>query len=115
MFKHNIAGAGAGADAGDDFADGKDGGDGDGEGAGDGLHHHELHEDEAGGFHSKHTHPDGRVETGEHATYDEAADHQAACFGQEGSERNEDEGRDDGGDMSTDDIAGSYGRAGSRD
>ena len=93
---------------GDDNADTGDDGK---KSAGDGMHHHELHEDEGGGYHSKHTHPDGHVEHDDHATYEDARDKQDSDFGH--GERNEDEGRDDGGDMSTGDIAGSYGRAAS--
>jgi hypothetical protein len=78
---------------------------------GDGMHHHELHEDEGGGYHSKHTHPDGRVEHGEHADYDEARASMDAMHGH--GEPDGDEGEDEPGpdDMSMDDIAGSYGRA----
>lgn len=80
---------------------------------GDGLHHHEIHEDEGGGFHSLHTHPDGHEDHADHASYDEAKDHMDEQFGHEGDgdEKDDgmgDEGMDDGGG---EDIAGAYGRA----
>lgn len=81
---------------------GKDGAD-----KGDGLHHHELHEDEGGGYHSKHTHPDGKVEHADHATYEDARDHQDRMFGH--GEDNAGDGSDDGsGDMRDDGAADSY-------
>lgn len=64
---------------------------------GDGLHHHEIHEDEGGGFRSMHTHPDGRQEPGEHISYEEARDHMDAMHGQGG------EAQDDNPDMPMDD------------
>lgn len=69
------------------------GGEGDaGGGAGDGNHHHELHEDkESGMWHSTHTHPDGRVETGDHTSYSDAKDHMDAMHG----ETEDDESHDD--------------------
>lgn len=98
---------GPGADSGDDFAAGEDKGR-DNHGGGDGLHHHEIHEDEGGGYHSKHTHPDGRVEHTDHADYEDARDHMDEMHGHAEPDENED-GHD--GDMDADDIAGSYGRA----
>lgn len=83
-----------------------------GKSQGDGLRHHEIHEDEAGGFHSKHTHPDGAVEHDDHATYDEARDHMDSKFDHE--EPDGDEG-DGSSDMDSDDIAGGYGRAAGSD
>ena len=83
------------------------------EAKGDGLHHHEIHEDEGGGYVSKHTHPDGRVEHGEHTTYEEARDHMDAMHGHEEPDGDEpDEDGDEGPDVT--DIAGSYGRQASR-
>lgn len=76
---------------------------------GDGLHHHEIHEDEGGGYHSKHTHPDGHEEHADHATYEEARDHMDSKFGH-GSEEDGDRDGDDS-DMDSEDVAGSYGRA----
>jgi hypothetical protein len=81
---------------------------GGGEMKGDGLHHHEIHEDEGGGYRSVHTHPDGHKEASDHVTYDEAKDKMDQDFGH-GDGAPEDDGAD-GDDMSTDDIAGSYGR-----
>jgi hypothetical protein len=80
---------------------------------GDGLHHHELHEDEGGGYHSKHTHPDGRVEHGDHATYDDAKADQDEKFGGKSDDGQDDgdyDGADGMDDNDADDIAGSYGR-----
>ena len=81
---------------------------------GDGLHHHEIHEDEAGGFHSKHTFPDGREEHDDHADYDEAKSKMDSDFGCESGDNDGDE-MDDGstGEDSPEpeDIAGSYGKA----
>lgn len=105
---------GAGSNAGDDFADGRqDSGDGGGA-AGDGRHHHEIHEDEGGGFHSKHTHPDGHEEHEDHATYDDAVNWQHERFGHEEPDGDEGEPEDDGGEAAVDgeDIAGTYGRHG---
>lgn len=82
---------------------------------GDGLHHHEIHEDEAGGYHSKHTHPDGRVEHEEHPTFDHAMSHAHEMFGHEEPDGDESDGGDGDGDMDADDIAGSYGRAAHED
>lgn len=80
-----------------------------GESKGDGLHHHEIHEDEGGGFHSKHTYPDGREEHDDHSSYDEARNSQDDKFGH--AEPDGDEGQSgDAIEMSSDDIAGSYGR-----
>src|SRR5258708_1040948 len=77
-----------------------------------GLHHHTIDEDEAGGFHSVHTHPDGRQDPADHADYDEAKAKQDSDFGCGG-----DEGMDDGQDDSfgadsepePDNIAADYG------
>ncbi len=79
-------------------------------GKGDGLHHHEIHEDEGGGFRSKHTHPDGRVEHGEHGTYAEARGHMDQMHGHEEPDGDED-GTSAADDFDADDMAGSYGRA----
>lgn len=76
---------------------------------GDGMHHHEIHEDEAGGFHSVHTHPDGNEEHGDHASYDEAADDMDAKFGQ-GDDQPEEGGDPDSDFGDSEDIAGAYGR-----
>jgi hypothetical protein len=86
---------------------------------GDGLHHHEIHEDEGGGFHSKHTFPDGRVEHADHSTYAEARDHMDEMHGEEKGEDAGEDGADDfssGGeaDGDADDMAGDYGRAACR-
>ncbi len=97
---------------GDEQQDDAGGEGGEAEPKGNGLHHHELHEDEGGGFHSKHTHPDGREEHADHATYEEARDHMDAMHGHaepDGDEPDGDEGDDGGPDVQ--DIAGSYGRA----
>lgn len=75
--------------------------------AGDGKHHHQIDEDDGGGFTSKHTHPDGKVEHGDHIDYDEAKSHMDKMFGH-GSE---DEHGDDDKGMDMNDVAGSYGRA----
>ncbi len=85
-----------------------------GKSKGDGLHHHEIHEDEGGAYHSVHTHPDGRKEHDEHATYEEAKSNMDAKFGH-GEEESPDDGsgNEGGGDMDADDVAGAYGRAGS--
>jgi hypothetical protein len=58
---------------------------------GDGFHHHELSENESG-LHSKHTHPDGRVEHADHGDYNEAKDHQDRLMA------HQDMGADDGGE-----------------
>lgn len=94
-------------DSAEDFGSGEDSKDN--HGGGDGMHHHEIHEDEAGGYHSKHTHPDGRVEHADHADYEEAKDHMDRMHGH--GEPDGDEGPDDSGEIDTGDIAGSYGRA----
>ena len=88
-----------------------------GEAKGDGLHHHEIHEDEGGGFHSKHTAPDGKVTHADHATYAEAKDHMDAMHGESAQdEKDEEPGREASDDLDVadggDDIAGDYGRAG---
>jgi hypothetical protein len=106
MFKPN---KGAGSDAGDDFAAGDDQKE---TSQGDGRHHHEIHEDEGGGYHSKHTHPDGQVEHEDHATYQDAADDMNGKFGHGEGDGDEDS---EGEEMSPDDIAGSYGRAACED
>lgn len=83
---------------------------------GDGMHHHEIDEDEGGGYHSKHTHPDGREEHEDHSTYEEARDHQDRMFGHDEPDGDEGEGEEmsappmESGDAS--DLAGSYGRRG---
>ncbi len=79
---------------------------------GDGLHHHQIDQDEGGGFHSVHTHPDGRQEPAEHADYQEASDHMDQSFGQSGEqdEPDGDESGSDFGDSDTEDVAGAYGR-----
>jgi hypothetical protein len=84
---------------------------------GDGLHHHELHEDEGGGYHSKHTHPDGRVEHADHPTYEHAVEHMHEMHGKESGAESKDEepGRKASDDFDDDDMAGSYGRAGCED
>jgi hypothetical protein len=58
---------------------------------GDGYHHHEIHGHESG-FHSKHTHPDGREEHGDHATSEEAMQHAHEMFGHEDAGRDEEMG-----------------------
>jgi hypothetical protein len=85
---------------------------------GDGLHHHEMHEDEGGGWHSMHTHPDGRQEPGDHTSYEEASDHMDAMCGQGGDDGEDagddgapDDGEMDDADSEPSDVAGSYGRA----
>ena len=84
--------------------------------AGDGLHHHEIHEDEGGGFHSKHVHPDGREEHEDHVSYDDAKDWQDERFGHGEPEGDEADSADDGsGGADMNDIAGSYGRKASCD
>lgn len=80
--------------------------------AGDGLHHHEIHEDEGGGFHSKHTHPDGTEEHGDHATYEEATADQDAKFGKSPEEEEAEEGESfPSGAGDDDDMAESYERS----
>jgi hypothetical protein len=88
---------------------------------GDGLHHHEIHEDEGGGFHSVHTFPDGRVDAQDHVDYKDAKDKQDADFGcgsqddagdgEDGADDGDSSFADDGEgeDMSTDNVAKSYG------
>lgn len=68
---------------------GREGEDG---GAGDGKHHHEMTKHEDGSYTSKHTHPDGSQEHGEHADFHEAAGHMADKF----------EESDDGGEQEPD-------------
>lgn len=83
-----------------------------GEGSkGDGLHHHEMHEDEGGGFHSKHTDPDGKVTEADHDSYDDAKDHMDVMHGEDSDDG--DDQADDSGDDSGDsgDMAKSYGDA----
>lgn len=78
---------------------------------GDGLHHHTIDEDEGGGFHSKHTHPDGNEDHADHADYDEAKMKMDSDFG-----HGEDDGEPDGDEEmpmeegNSDDVAGAYGR-----
>ena len=90
-----------------------DGGAADGASAGDGLHHHEMHEDEGGGYHSKHTHPDGRVEHADHASYGEAVSHMHEMHGHSDAEsKDEKPGRDPGDDFAGGGgMAENYGRA----
>lgn len=86
---------------------------------GDGAHHHEIHEipeEEGGGFHSKHTFPDGRVEEGDHDDYEEAKAKQDADFGCAGEDEEsgddfggEDGMTGDGEDSGMDNMAQSYG------
>lgn len=76
----------------------------DGQG-GDGFHHHQIDENEGGGYTSKHTGPDGKVTTGDHATYDDAKADMDQCCGQGGGDDEEDDGND---------VAGHYGRAAGR-
>jgi hypothetical protein len=57
---------------------------------GDGLHHHEISEQEDGSFHSVHTHPDGHKEEADHATYDEAKEHQDRLMGCDGMSEDSD-------------------------
>jgi len=79
----------------------------DGEAQGDGMHHHTINEDEGGGYHSVHTHPDGREEHEDHVSYDDAKDWADEKFGH--GDRGEDEGGEGEGAMD-EDSAGSYGR-----
>lgn len=83
----------------------------DGGKGGDGLHHHEIHEDEGGGFHSVHTDPDGNKSHDDHPTYEDAKAKMDADFGKDDGSDDDSGDGGDGGDMSTDDIAGSYGRS----
>lgn len=77
---------------------------------GDGLHHHEIHQDEGGGFHSVHTAPDGAQDHADHADLDEAKSKMDQDFG--GTDDGGDsDAMNDGGDDDPDDIAGGYGRA----
>lgn len=64
---------------------------------GDGLHHHEIHEDEGGGFHSLHTFPDGRTDPGDHVDYDEAKSKMDSDFGCGPDDEDDEGGMDDGG------------------
>jgi hypothetical protein len=69
--------------------------------AGDGLHHAETHEDEGGGYYTKHTHPDGKVEEDTHPTYDDAKDWQDERFGAaKGDDEDMPDQGEGGGDMS---------------
>jgi hypothetical protein len=61
------------------------------EGEGDGSHHHEIHEHESG-FHSKHTHPDGKEDHGDHASLEEALEHAHKMFAGEDMGRDEEMG-----------------------
>lgn len=84
---------------------------GQGKMAGDGMHHHEIHEDEGGGYHSMHTDPDGHVQHDDHVTYDDAKNKMDQDFGHGEPDGDEGDGGDNGGgDMDMSDIAGSYGR-----
>jgi hypothetical protein len=87
---------------------------------GDGLHHHEIHEDEGGGFHSVHTFPDGHTDEADHVDYDEAKAKQDQDFGQgdmsddsgggeDGGEDGDSSFGDDEGDDAMTNIAKSYG------
>jgi hypothetical protein len=51
------------------------------QGQGDGLHHHQIDEDEGGGYHSVHTFPDGRQDEADHVDYNEAKSKQDSDFG----------------------------------
>lgn len=115
MFFHGVD-QNEGSDMQEDSAEKSRNGNSDGgDKGGDGLHHHEIHEDEGGGYHSVHTHPDGNEEHDDHASYEEARDKMDADFGKgDGAEDDSGDGGD-GGDMSTEDIAGSYGRQASCD
>lgn len=89
---------------------------------GDGLHHHEIHQlpdEEGGGYHSKHTHPDGSEEHGDHADYAEAKADMDAKFDQghggDAEEESdfsdmEEESESDGSDGEPENIAEHYGR-----
>jgi hypothetical protein len=97
-------------------ADGDPGMDQDQQMQGDGLHHHEIHEDEGGGFHSVHTFPDGHTDEADHVDYDEAKAKQDADFGcgSDDAGDGEDGGEDgnssfaDGGEDSSMDVAQTY-------
>ena len=87
------------------------------EAEGDGLHHHEMHEDEMGGYNSTHTHPDGKKDEAHHDSYDEARDHMDAMHG-EGDDDDDDDDEDNTeesevvrDDSMPDDMAGDYSRA----
>lgn len=110
MFEKDLA---AGRSAGDNFGGGAGADAGAGNAAGgDGLHHHEINEDEGGGYHSVHTFPDGRKEPADHVDYDDAKskmDDDFGCGEMSGDDSGDDGAMpDDSGDVS--DIAGSYGR-----
>jgi hypothetical protein len=80
---------------------------------GDGMHHHEIHEDEGGGYFSKHTHPDGRQENENSPTYEDAKRWQDERFGhgEQGDDAADDGNDDSGGDDSMSDMAESYNRS----
>ncbi len=81
------------------------------EAAGDGLHHHEIHQDEGGGYHSIHTHPDGHQEHADHTDYKEASDHMDSSFGEggdHGGDEQEDSDMGGGGDHETDAAEDAY-------
>lgn len=117
MFGKDLVG---GRQPGDDFAAGGGAGDNAGNNAGvnaggDGLHHHQIDEDEGGGYHSVHTNPDGTKEQADHVDYNEAKSAMDDAFGcGDMSDGGDDDSSDaapsmaDSADMN--DIAGSYGR-----
>src|SRR5580700_9070056 len=87
---------------------------------GDGLHHHEIHEDEGGGFHSVHTFPDGHQDAADHVDYEEAKAKQDQDFGcgsddagggEDGGDDGDSSFADDGEDsgMDSTNIAKAYG------
>jgi hypothetical protein len=78
---------------------------------GDGMHHHTIDEDEGGGYHSVHTHPNGHEDHDDHTTYEEARDKMDQDFGKGEGDDDKDGGESSVGDMNASDIAGSYGRA----
>jgi hypothetical protein len=78
---------------------------------GDGLHHHQIDQNEGGGFHSVHTHPDGHEDHADHTDYEEAKVKMDSDFGEGGEDSDGDGGEmnvgeeDEGGG-----IAEAYGR-----
>lgn len=81
--------------------------------AGDGRHHHTIDEDEGGGYHSTHTHPDGHTDEQDHADYDDASDHMDQSFGHGEGEGGDEEDHGEVADFTgseDEDIAGTYGR-----
>ena len=90
---------------------------------GDGLHHHQIDQDEGGGFHSVHTFPDGHQEQADHVDYDEAKSKQDADFGcgpddagdgEDGGDDGDTSFADDGEDSGMDNVAASYGNKASK-